>query len=658
MQSSEQEGEVFANHSYGALDDQVCIPPHHPRVVQHHSSHLGTMSTFTSAASSLGQSGSRIAGNPQVPTSSGSFWVYSTPTALPETMVSPDSHSSPFLHIKRSEPPKLTDIADIDVDPVSGRKIINQYEIIGELGRGTHSKVKLGRDLQTKDSYVAIKILERFSKRRKLGKLSPYEDKVKKEVTILKRARHPNIVALLEVIDDSTRKNVYIVLEWMQRGEIQWRVKASKEIALVEARRYEREKRSKYASQADAEQEILLAEAQKRLPLQSQRLRSFPRERCETSNSPEAWNTKPVADDQESDYSEDNKPSHMSMTSAKRHSSRIRFDGNRRAPRLTSLLSSAKLTTSTPEDPTPYLQPTSELRSLFPTVLKTTNNNYTYTDLEDTIYGAYEPSHAERSAPGHESSLARLPRVTPGNLDMELDPELEYVPLMTIQQIRVAFQDTLLGLQYLHSQGIVHRDIKPSNLLVTIDHHVKISDFGVSYLGRPVHEGEAEEDLSEGETQELGYETEELAKTVGTPAFYAPELCITDPTDDPFPVTKAIDVWALGATLFCMLFGRTPFIGNEYVVMRQIAHEEIYIPRKRLQPVDTKANLRSSSHEPTPPSLPSGRWYEREIAYEAIDDELYDLLKRLLAKDPRKRITLEEVRRHQWLAGDSQSMPR
>jgi hypothetical protein len=158
----------------------------------------------------------------------------------------------------------------------------------------------------------------------------------------------------------------------------------------------------------------LLAEAQKGLPLQSQRLRSFPRERSEASNSPEAWNTKPVADDRESDYSEDNKPSHMSTTSAKRHSSKIRFDGNSGASRLTSLLSSAKLTISTPEDPTPYLPPTSELRSFSRTVSKTENNNYTYTDLEDTIYGAYEPSHGELSAPGHESSLERLDISTQG----------------------------------------------------------------------------------------------------------------------------------------------------------------------------------------------------------------------------------------------------
>ncbi|KAF2479929.1 kinase-like domain-containing protein, partial [Neohortaea acidophila] len=307
-----------------------------------------------------------------------------------------------------------------DVDPISGRKLINHYEIIDELGRGTHGKVKLGRDLQSPEGrYVAIKIVERYSKRRKLGKLGTTEDKVKKEVAILKQVRHPHVTALLEVIDDPSRKKVYIVLEWVERGQIEWR--------------------------------------------------------------------------------------------------------------------------------------------------------------------------------------------------------LEYVPTMSHQQTRVAFRDTLLGLQYLHYQGIIHRDIKPPNLLSTKEGRVKISDFGVSYLGRPMGEGEVSEGVSEHETQDLDDGAKELAKTVGTPAFYAPELCITEVVEDAPPITKAIDVWALGVTLFCMLFARTPFVDSEYVVMRQIAEEEIYIPRKRLQP---------------------------------ISDDLYDLLKRMLVKDPRKRITLEEVRHHPWVVAD------
>ncbi|KAF2771349.1 Pkinase-domain-containing protein, partial [Teratosphaeria nubilosa] len=315
---------------------------------------------------------------------------------------------------------------------------INHYEVIDELGRGTHGKVKLARDLKDQGTYVAIKIVERYSKRRKLGKLvSAAEDKVKKEVAILKKARHPNIVALLEVIDDPSRKKVYIVLEFVENGEIN-----------------------------------------------------------------------------------------------------------------------------------------------------------------------------------------------------ELNPELEYVPIMTIQQARVAFRDTLLGLQYLHYQGIVHRDIKPPNLLSTHDHRYKISDFGVSYLGRPLRDDDPGED------------------TVGTPAFYAPELCITEPTDEQPPVSKAIDVWALGITLFCMLFARTPFVDNEFVVMRQIADEDIYIPHKRLVPVNEKPGSRPPSHGRVFPPAPQGRRNPLEIVYEDIDDTLHDLLKRLLTKDPNKRISLEEVRHHPWLVAD------
>ena len=45
---------------------------------------------------------------------------------------------------------------------MTGRKIINQYEVIEEIGRGQHGKVKLARDLKTGD-HVAIKIIPRLS---------------------------------------------------------------------------------------------------------------------------------------------------------------------------------------------------------------------------------------------------------------------------------------------------------------------------------------------------------------------------------------------------------------------------------------------------------------------------------------------------------------
>ncbi|KLO17113.1 hypothetical protein SCHPADRAFT_181401 [Schizopora paradoxa] len=57
------------------------------------------------------------------------------------------------------------------------------------------------------------------------------------------------------------------------------------------------------------------------------------------------------------------------------------------------------------------------------------------------------------------------------------------VPVLTVDQTRRICRDVVLGLEYLHHQGIIHRDIKPANLLWTKDRkNVKITDFGVSHF--------------------------------------------------------------------------------------------------------------------------------------------------------------------------------
>ena len=84
---------------------------------------------------------------------------------------------------------------------------------------------------------------------------------------------------------------------------------------------------------------------------------------------------------------------------------------------------------------------------------------------------------------------------------------------------------------------MVHRDIKPENLLIDENDRVKISDFGVSYI------------LENG--------CEEIQSTAGSNYFFSPEICSGEAYKG-----KKSDIWALGVTLYFLLFARYPFTAS------------------------------------------------------------------------------------------------
>nr|XP_057937041.1 calcium/calmodulin-dependent protein kinase kinase 1b isoform X2 [Doryrhamphus excisus] len=172
---------------------------------------------------------------------------------------------------------------------------------------------------------------------------------------------------------------------------------------------------------------------------------------------------------------------------------------------------------------------------------------------------------------------------------------------LTEEQARFYFRDVVLGIEYLHYHKIIHRDIKPSNLLLGDDDHVKIADFGVS------NEFDGTDAL--------------LSSSAGTPAFMAPETMTEQ--EQGFS-GKALDVWAMGVTLYCFVYGKCPFY-DEYIVS---LHNKI-----KNKPVEF-------------PEIPP------------ISAELKHLIENMLDKNPETRITIPEIKLNPWVTeGGTNPLP-
>ena len=142
--------------------------------------------------------------------------------------------------------------------------------------------------------------------------------------------------------------------------------------------------------------------------------------------------------------------------------------------------------------------------------------------------------------------------------------------------VEKAAHDLSMGLGYLRNAGCIHRDIKPSNILVDGQLKVlKLSDFGCGLLVPDV--------LPSGVDirPDILYDCfrREEWRIVGSPAFIPPELCSfkanseeqlekLEPSDyNPFQM----DIWSLGVSLYCIMYGELPFAGdNEFETYQKI----------------------------------------------------------------------------------------
>lgn len=92
-------------------------------------------------------------------------------------------------------------------------KIIDKYLVGETLGEGSYGKVKEGLDIQTLHR-MAIKIM----KKRKLRRIPHGEENVKREIWMLKRISHKNIIRLVDVIFNNEREKIYMVMDYCVCG--------------------------------------------------------------------------------------------------------------------------------------------------------------------------------------------------------------------------------------------------------------------------------------------------------------------------------------------------------------------------------------------------------------------------------------------------------
>ncbi|MBI2806240.1 MAG: protein kinase [Planctomycetes bacterium] len=135
------------------------------------------------------------------------------------------------------------------------------------------------------------------------------------------------------------------------------------------------------------------------------------------------------------------------------------------------------------------------------------------------------------------------------------------------EAVRLVHQ-ALLGLQYIHEQGMVHRDLKPANLMLlpastrgsgetTLKSQVKILDIG---LAREFFDENSPTDGAE--RMELTAE----GVLLGTPDYLAPEQA-----RDPRNIDIRADIYSLGCTLYHLLTGQPPF-PDKNILNQMIRH--------------------------------------------------------------------------------------
>ena len=194
--------------------------------------------------------------------------------------------------------------------------------------------------------------------------------------------------------------------------------------------------------------------------------------------------------------------------------------------------------------------------------------------------------------------------------------------LLEESEARFYIAEIILCVDSLHKMNCIHRDLKPDNILIGEDGHLKLSDFGLSFISKerlfPLTQNKKNEfpkeklhsSINSNDNEEKNIPDEENKNTfqneinkqmmaysnVGSPDYVAPEVINNE------GYGEEIDWWSVGAIFYEMLIGFPPFFSeNAQITCSKIKNYEKYlsIPKERKISSEAKYLINSFLTEPS-----------------------------------------------------------
>jgi serine/threonine protein kinase len=203
---------------------------------------------------------------------------------------------------------------------------------------------------------------------------------------------------------------------------------------------------------------------------------------------------------------------------------------------------------------------------------------------------------------------------------LQLKQKLSLLPSEYLQNIRGVTRQLLRAIHDLHSVGVVHRDIKLHNVLIRAG-EVKLIDFGAATIV----------------SEDMALQSPVIRLPIkGTLGYLAPEVLAQASThvfECHLAELPALDMFALGAVVYQLLYGRAPFRVSDLAD----------IAKGQPDPFAVKSSALLQRMVRSPP------YYPRGLGNIVVDADAKEFVMNLLRLDPKERWTSAQALASPWM---------